>query len=527
MARGLARAGPAAAPALTGLIAEKSFTEELRGLLIADLVAVTPADKLPELVALVGLGAPALRAALRQAIVRRAHSSAGERAQLIKVVDAALDAREPTRLPGLVLLRAALGDAGDAAFTGRAAALAEDAAGEFAARVAAIRVLVARRSDPAAQDVLARLVEQHLPADKRVALRSEILGSLALAGVDATRAAALVERLQLIGADAPRVATAAFAVAALPDSGAWLDASQRHAWPEVRAAALARVDGPAPPRSSAACATARPPTATPSRPTPRSRARSWSRSAAAADPTRSRPCKQWSSTWRRTSTAGPRPRASSSTATAPPAPTSSPRCCAAPTTSRSRSASCARCSGSRARAPTTCARPCAPPASARSWPKAPSGPSAASSPTSTNPARATDDEHRPRQAQAPQGRAPPPSARRRGAARPARSDRSQRTGRLPAGGLGRARRARRPAHGPADPPIPGDARDPRHRTRRPRDAGARPRGRRLPRRRRLPRPLGGHPPRVPGQPGPPPALGRPALPRRSGRAGRAAGRRHT
>lgn len=236
--------GPAAAPALTGLIAEKSFTEELRGLLIADLVAVTPADKLPELVALVGLGAPTLRAALRQAIARRAHSSANERAQLIKVVDAALDGSEPARLPGLVLLRAALGDAGDAAFTGRAAALAEDAAGEFAARVAAVRVLVARRSDPAAQDVLARLVEQHLPADKRVALRSEILGSLALAGVDATRAAALVERLQLIGADAPRVATAAFAVAALPDSGAWLDASQRHAWPEVRAAALARVDGP-------------------------------------------------------------------------------------------------------------------------------------------------------------------------------------------------------------------------------------------------------------------------------------------
>jgi hypothetical protein len=50
--------GPAAAPALTGLIAEKSFSEELRGLLIADLVAVTPADKLPELVALVGLGVP-------------------------------------------------------------------------------------------------------------------------------------------------------------------------------------------------------------------------------------------------------------------------------------------------------------------------------------------------------------------------------------------------------------------------------------------------------------------------------------
>ncbi|MDC0674090.1 HEAT repeat domain-containing protein [Nannocystis radixulma] len=236
--------GPAAAPALTGLVAEKSFSEELRGLLLADLVAVTPADKLPELVALVGLGAPSLRAALRQAIARRAHASAGERAQLVQVVDAAIEAREPARLPGLVLLRAAIGGRDDGVFTQRAAALAEDAAAEFAARVAALRVLVARRSDPAAQTVLARLAEQHLPADKRVELRSEILGSLALAGLEPGPAAAVVDRLQLTGADAPRVAVAAFAVATLPADGAWLDVSQRHAWPEVRAAALARVDGP-------------------------------------------------------------------------------------------------------------------------------------------------------------------------------------------------------------------------------------------------------------------------------------------
>lgn len=236
--------GPAAAPALTELVAEKSFSEALRGLLLGDLVSVTAADKLPDLVALVGYGAPSLRAALRQAIVRRAHTSPAERALLVQVVDAALDAREPARTPGLVLLRAALGDAGDVAFTRRAAALAEDAASEFAARVAAIRVLVARRSDPTAQEVLGRLVDQHLPEAKRAELRSEILGSLALAGVDPKAAAALVERLQLTRADAPRIAVAAWAVAPVPADGAWLDASQRHAWPEVRAAALARVDGP-------------------------------------------------------------------------------------------------------------------------------------------------------------------------------------------------------------------------------------------------------------------------------------------
>lgn len=239
--------GPLAVPALTELVADKNFSEELRALLLADLVAVTAADRLPELVALVGLGAPALRQALRQAIARRALASPAERRVLVDVVDAALAAAEPARKAGLVLLRAALGDAADVAFTRAAAALAEDDAAAFPARAAAVRVLVARRSDPVSQDSLERLAALHLAAERRGEQRSEILGTLALAGLEPARAAALIGRLDLTRAEAPRIAAAAWSAATLPAGAAWLDASQQHAWPEVRAAALARVDAPCDP----------------------------------------------------------------------------------------------------------------------------------------------------------------------------------------------------------------------------------------------------------------------------------------
>ncbi|HEY8374845.1 MAG TPA: hypothetical protein VIK91_00095, partial [Nannocystis sp.] len=117
----------------------------------------------------------------------------------------------------------------------------------FAARVAAVRVLVARRADPDAQAVLARLVDHHLAPERRGDQRSEILGALALAGLDAPAAAERVARLQLTRAEAPRIAATAWSVAHVPKDSSWLDESQRHPWPEVRAAALDRVDGPCAP----------------------------------------------------------------------------------------------------------------------------------------------------------------------------------------------------------------------------------------------------------------------------------------
>lgn len=236
--------GAAAAPALTGLVADRGLSEGLRALLLGDLVAVTPAEKLPDLVALVGAGAPALRQALRQALVRRAQASAGERAALQAAVDAGIAGSAGTRKASLIGLRAALGDGPDAAFTAAAVALAEDEAGEFAVRVAALRVLLARAADPAAQASLAKIAALHLEPARQSTQASELLGSLALQGLQPGAGRALVERHALTAAAAPRIAGAAYAFAPLSDDGAWLDASQQHPWPEVRGAALARIAGP-------------------------------------------------------------------------------------------------------------------------------------------------------------------------------------------------------------------------------------------------------------------------------------------
>jgi hypothetical protein len=111
-------------------------------------------------------------------------------------------------------------------------------------RVAAVRVLVARAAEDAVQQALGRLVARHLDPAKVAEQASEVLGSLAVQGLRSADGKALVVRLGLVAAAAPRVASAAYAIATLPTDGAWLDASQDHPWPEVRSAALARVEGP-------------------------------------------------------------------------------------------------------------------------------------------------------------------------------------------------------------------------------------------------------------------------------------------
>jgi len=236
--------GAAAVAALRGLVADRNFTEDLRSLLLADLVAVTPPEALAELVALVGAGTPALRSALRQALARRATASPTERTALLAAVDAAVAGSEGSRKASLIGLRAALADGPDPQFTAAMIAVAEDDAAPFAVRVAAVRVLVARADDAIVQQSLERLVARHLDQARLAVQASEILGALAVQGLRGEPGKALVTRLALITAAAPRVASAAYAIATLPGDGAWLDASQDHPWPEVRGAALARVDGP-------------------------------------------------------------------------------------------------------------------------------------------------------------------------------------------------------------------------------------------------------------------------------------------
>lgn len=236
--------GAAALPVLTGLVGEREFSAELRALLIADMVGVTPADRLAELVALVGAGAPELRHALRVALARRAQTGAGERALLIAAVEAGLASSEPPRKAALIGLRAALADADDATFTAEMIRSVEDEATPFVVRVAALRVLLARAGEPQVQASLQGVAARHLDAARRELQASEILGALALQGlVDAT-ARGLVERLKLLTVAAPRIASAAYATVQLPAGGSWLASSQAHPWPEVRSAALARVSGP-------------------------------------------------------------------------------------------------------------------------------------------------------------------------------------------------------------------------------------------------------------------------------------------
>ncbi|MBL9100330.1 MAG: hypothetical protein JNL82_05200 [Myxococcales bacterium] len=239
--------GAAAVAALKGLVAERSFTEDLRALLLADLVAVTPTEALTELVALVGAGSPGLRQALRQALARRAASSPRERADLLAAVDGAVASSEGSRKASLIGLRAGLGEGADADFTRAMIGAAEDEAAAFAVRVAALRVLLARAAEATVQASLERIAARHLEPARQAVQASEVLGALALQGLRAEAGRALVERLALTAAAAPRIAAAAYGLAALANDGAWLDASQAHPWPEVRGAALARVEGPCAP----------------------------------------------------------------------------------------------------------------------------------------------------------------------------------------------------------------------------------------------------------------------------------------
>lgn len=234
--------GAAAVPILTALVGDRELGSDLRALLLADLVAVTPPEQLVTLVALVGGGALELRLALRVALARRAQSNPADRAALRTAVDAAIADSEPSRRAALIGLRAALGD--DAAFTTQAIAWAADDATPFVVRVAALRVLLGRTPEAPVQTSLNALAMHHLDPARQAEQVSEVLGVLALQGLAVAAAQALVERHGLLTAAAPRIASAAYGAAKLAADGSWLAASQAHPWPEVRSAALTRVEGP-------------------------------------------------------------------------------------------------------------------------------------------------------------------------------------------------------------------------------------------------------------------------------------------
>jgi hypothetical protein len=242
----LAEQGAAAVAPLAALVADKELPTTARAAVLDALVDVTPATDVASLVALVGRGATSLRQQLHRSLKRRASRDADARTALVAATDAALRDAEASRVPALVGLRGALSGDDDASFLATLAGLAEDEAAAFPVRVVALRALGGRQA-PAAQAALQRVAEHALAPPRRGTQRAELLAWLALSGLPADAAKALVDRHRLVVDDAPRLAVLGYAHASLPADGSWLPGALDSPWPQVRQAALDRVEGPCAP----------------------------------------------------------------------------------------------------------------------------------------------------------------------------------------------------------------------------------------------------------------------------------------
>jgi len=233
--------GSAAAPLLLELAGDTSLDTEVRAALLDDLVSVQERAELPDLVGHLGRGDRTLDRALRAALLRRALANPEERATLLAAAD---DAMETNKAASLLLLRAGLARENDGAFSAKVATIATNERAGFTLRVAAVRILGMRITEVAAKNALLRLANTTLPEAKRQAQASEILGWLALRALPEHEARQMVQAHGLLSAEAPRLAEVAYRVAALPADGSWIESSQKHPWPQVRAAALDRVEPP-------------------------------------------------------------------------------------------------------------------------------------------------------------------------------------------------------------------------------------------------------------------------------------------
>lgn len=243
--------GPAAAKHLQALIGDKELPDSVRAMLVHDLVDVTAAAELGGLVVLVGRGRSDLQDELRRALQRRAAKDLAGRSSVIAATDAALDralgdppvAEEAKRLPALLRFRAMVSGGEDPEVTARLVGVAQDETARFGARVAALRGLAAM-TDRRAADTLEAMARMQLSGERRRTQAGEILGWIALRSLATDKAAVLAKELALLDDDAPRLASAGWEVVPLPRGHAWLDKAMQNPWPQVRQAALERVDGP-------------------------------------------------------------------------------------------------------------------------------------------------------------------------------------------------------------------------------------------------------------------------------------------
>lgn len=240
----LRQSGAQAHDHLMVLVGDRELPEDVRALLLADLVAIESSEGLVAFAGMIGQGSPGLRVALRQALLRRAQASRRDRAALIAALDASLEGAAPAPRAALLGLRAALTDGDDPPFNARLTAWAEAEDAPFVVRAAALRLLAARPEDPQIHVALTRLAAAHLPAAARGVQLSEVIAWLALTAVEPAHALPLVQQFKLDAADSPRLASLAYTLAPASPSPEWLDGALNNPWPEVRAAALARVESP-------------------------------------------------------------------------------------------------------------------------------------------------------------------------------------------------------------------------------------------------------------------------------------------
>lgn len=233
--------GSLATPAFMKLTGDTELAPEDRAIMLDDLVSVIAAASLPDLVAMLGQGDPKLQGQLRRSLARRGRADAGDRVAIVAALDTVVDAGEPRPRAAAIAVRASMADPNDPDLEGRLVQAAADEATAFIVRVAAIRAL--RDIGSSARDeALTRIARTHLAPGKRGAQASEILGWLALESLPPTSARTVVDELDLLHVDAPRLASVAYAVGSLGDDP-WLASAQAHPWPEVRASALGRIEG--------------------------------------------------------------------------------------------------------------------------------------------------------------------------------------------------------------------------------------------------------------------------------------------
>ncbi len=235
--------GPAAVGPLTTLVADKELPISTRVPLLGALVEVTAPERVGELVTLVGRGARPLRRELQRALKRRASVDPPTRQALTNATDTALAEGEPARMPGLVRLRGALTEPTDTTFIGTLGAMAADDDRPFAVRVASLRALTDLDSSPAHR-ALEAVATDALAPPQRGTQRGELIAWLALRGMPPQLVRPLADAHDLTAADAPRLATVGFWNSSLAADQSWLAPALDNPWPQVRKAALARVQGP-------------------------------------------------------------------------------------------------------------------------------------------------------------------------------------------------------------------------------------------------------------------------------------------